>query len=496
MDTTDVLIVGAGPTGLTLACDLARRGVAHRVVERAREPSSASRAKTVQPRSIEVAGDLGIAGRVLDIGAVHIPTRHYDRDRVTSEAVEAAVGVSPSPAVPYPAPVWISQPHVEGALRDRLAELGGRVEFGMALTGLGQDADGVTVTLGTGERIRARYVVGCDGGRSTVRGLTGLTLEGTSYGTHRWYLGDVRLDGLERGRQHVWMSSADGVLSLFPLPGTEIWQFQASIPAGDDDPAEPSLELYRKIFADRAGVPGVALTDAGWLSLYRVNVCMVDHYREGRVLLAGDAAHIHSPGGGQGMNTGIQDAYNLGWKLAAVLAGAPATLLDTYEAERLPVARAVLADSTDKMRMVMRAAAADDGSAAQRGLTDDFTTGLTIAYLDSPLTAPRPTGGAGARPGERAPDAVGTDPSTGGEVRLFDVFRGPRWTLLDFGGADAADTLPTPAWLDLRTHRVAGDLGREAYGVADPELVLIRPDGYIAARGDVPAISGYLRGLG
>ncbi|GAA4610608.1 FAD-dependent oxidoreductase [Actinoallomurus liliacearum] len=495
--TTEVLIIGAGPTGLTLACDLARRGTSFRVIDGADRPSTASRAKTIQPRALEVADDLGVIDRVLEEGIVHVPTRHYDRDRVVSEAVEAAVGMT-APGVPY-APVWLSQPRFEAILRDRLTDLGGTVEWGAAVTGLRQDDDGVTVEVrtaaGTGE-IRARYVVGCDGGRSTVRQEIGVALEGTSYPDQRWHLGDVRVDGLDRHCQHLWMSPEHGILSLFPLPGTDIWQFQASIPADEAEPAAPSLELFRRIFAERAGVPDVELQDADWLSLYKINVCLADRYRVGRVFLAGDAAHIHSPAGGQGMNTGIQDAYNLGWKLAAVLDGADAALLDTYEQERRPVAQAVLGDSTARLHAVMSAAADGDGSTAQRGLTGDFTTGLTIAYPDSPLSHHAQHRADGVRAGDRAPDATCLDAATGDRIRLFDLLRGPHWTLLSFGDAHPKFRNTAASGVPLRTYRVttgstaarpgavvdADGLARKIYGVGEDELVLIRPDGYVATR--------------
>ncbi|WP_214409626.1 FAD-dependent monooxygenase [Sphaerisporangium fuscum] len=499
--TTGVLIVGAGPTGLTLACELARRSVPHRIVDRAERHSTASRAKTIQPRALEVADDLGVVDRILELGAVHVPSRHYDRDRVVSEAVEAAVGVAPSPEVPHPAPVWISQPRIEAVLRDRLAELGAHVEMAAEVTELAQDDDEVTVTLRTSEGprlVRARYVIGCDGGHSIVRRQSGITLEGTTYERHRWYLGDVHIDGLDRHCQHIWMTPEHGVLSLFPLPGTDLWQFQASIPADEQSPAEPSLELYRQIFTERADLPGVRIHSPGWLSLYRINVCMVGRYRAGRVFLAGDAAHIHSPGGGQGMNTGIQDAYNLGWKLAAVLDGADPALLDTYEQERLPVARAVLQDSTARLHMVMRAAEDGDGAYAQRNLTDDFTTGLTITYRGSRLSWPAPAPSAGPQAGDRAPDAPCLDTSTGERIRLFDLFRGPHWTLLAFGD-DHGDlgrltsgdrSVPLGAYTITTSRTTTGPHvvldgerhAHRAYAVGSGELVLVRPDGYLAVR--------------
>ncbi|MEU5103075.1 FAD-dependent monooxygenase [Streptomyces sp. NPDC021354] len=516
-DVLDVLIVGAGPAGLTLACDLARRGIACRVVDGAERPSTASRAKTIQPRSLEVADDLGVIDRVLRLGTIDVPTRHYDRERVVSEAVEVAVG-KPTPGAPY-APVWLSQPRFESILRDRLAELGGQVEWGSAATGLRQDAGSVTATVRTaaGRReIRARYLVGCDGARSLVRQRTGATLRGTSYPDQRWYLGDVRVAGLDRHCQHLWMSPEHGILSLFPLPSTDIWQLQASVPADEQQPVPPSLELFRHIFAERAGVPGLVIDDAGWQSLYKVNVCLVDRYRVGRVFLAGDAAHIHSPAGGQGMNTGIQDAYNLGWKLAAVLDGADAALLDTYEQERRPVAQSVLEDSTTRLHAMMRASGNGDGSDALRGLTDDFTTGLTIAYPDSPLTRhrhlpPRPEG---PRAGDRAPDAPCLDAATGRERRIFDLLRGPHWTLLSFGHDHdhdhshdpVRDLIADETSVPLRTYRVTTDAtatgpdtifdadghAHRLYNTDGDELVLIRPDGYIATRAHALSRDGSL----
>ncbi|MEU9048299.1 MULTISPECIES: FAD-dependent oxidoreductase [unclassified Kitasatospora] len=485
--TTDVLIIGAGPTGLTLACDLARRGVSFLLLERSTTLSTASRAKTIQPRTMEVADDLGVAGRVLAEGRVNVPTRRYDRDRVVSEAVELAAGVHTTDT-PYP-PVWLSQPRFEQILRDRLTELGGTVHWGSEVTALQQDGDGVTATVTAGpdagsRTVHARYAVGADGGRSTVRALAGIELHGVSLTDQRWHLGDARVTGLSRHCQHLWTSKEDGLLSLFPLPGTDLWQFQASIPADRTEPEEPSLELFRRIFAERAGVPGVVIRDVAWLSLYRINVVLADHYRNGRILLAGDAAHIHSPAGGQGMNTGIQDAYNLGWKLAALLDGADPALLDTYEHERRPVARNVLDDSTTRLANVMRAAAESAGPSAQQGLTDDRTTGLGVAYTDSPLTH-------GTDAGVRAPDAPCRNADTGRPTRLFDLLRGPHWTLLSFGNTAVQQTPDGPRTIRVTTDLTAtgadtvidaDNLAHHAYGTTGDELVLIRPDGYIATR--------------
>ncbi|MGV9340337.1 FAD-dependent monooxygenase [Streptomyces sp. NPDC003688] len=502
---TEVLVVGAGPTGLTLACDLARRGVAHRVVEREPVPNRASKAKTIQSRSLEVLDDLGALAPVLRRGVAGLPVRFHE-PAGTVDRPSISVRAKDRFHTPYPDALWIGQFDVEHALRQRLAALGGRVEFGTEAVGLEQDDAGVTVALRTphGPRtVRARYVVAADGGRSGTRGLAGLPLIGETYDKQRWYLGDLTVPGLDRGRIHIWPST-HGMLGLTPLPGSDLWQFQSPILAGTE-PGTPSRELYQRLFDERAGAGAVDITSATWLSVYRVNVRMADGYRRGRVLLAGDAAHVHSPAGGQGMNTGIQDAYNLGWKLAHVLGGADPDLLDTYTAERVPVARRVLAASTGKIRAFTARAdrSSEDGlSTALDGIADgDMTTGLGIHYRTGPLTlraggtagsgsaagdvtgsgwAPGDTAGSGPAPGDRAPDACGP-------VSVFELLRGPHWSLL-------AHEHPGPLLLDhadpahLRVHRLTearfGEF-RRVYRPEPGELILVRPDGYLAAR--VPA---------
>src|SRR6185312_4197495 len=318
MTQTDVLVVGAGPTGLALACDLARRGVAVRIIDRAPEFPSGSRGKGLSPRTLEVLDDFGVIDRILASGATHLPHRKYRGAEVVAE-VDPEAGLVPTPAVPYPVGVLIPQWRVEQILRERLADFGVTVERGAEVRGFTQHADSVTAAVG-GEQLQARYLVGCDGGRSTVRKALDLSLRGETP--------DVQL-----------MAGGDGIM-LCPLPGTKAFQVQASHELDQGGaPLEPTLDRFQQTFDRVAGVPGVRLHDLGWRSSYRVNVRMVDQLRADRVFLAGDAAHVHPIAGGLGMNTGIQDAYNLGWKLGLVLAGNAAEgLLDTYEEERLPVA--------------------------------------------------------------------------------------------------------------------------------------------------------------
>lgn len=346
----DVLIVGAGPTGLTLACDLARRNVDHRIIERSTSYNVASRAKGIQPRSLEVVDDLEAVRYIMDTGVVDLPVRYYNEDGRSIVKPSITVAASAELGSPYPDPVWIAQFDVEKALRDRYEMFGGKVELDMEAVGLVQDMEGVQVTVNTPEgkeQIHARYVVGADGGKSSVRKFIHHPLVGNTHDHERWYLGDVRLEGLDRDHIHIW-TSPEGMIGVTPLPKSDIWQLQATISSEIKEPENPSLEVYQDMFNRRAGAGHVRLTDASSLSIYRINVRMVESYRNGRVFLAGDAAHVHSPAGGQGMNTGMQDAYNLGWKLESVIRGAKSALLDTYDEERRPIAQAVLEDSTKK----------------------------------------------------------------------------------------------------------------------------------------------------
>ncbi|TDD26267.1 FAD-binding monooxygenase [Actinomadura sp. KC06] len=496
---TDVLIIGAGPTGLTLACDLARRGVASRIVERDAVPNRASKAKTIKPRSLEVLDDLGVVEHVLRRGVVWLPVRFHEPSGAVLDKPPISDRADQSFSTPYPDSRWIGQFDIEYALRQRLEELGGRVEFGAEAVGLEQDDDGVTVALRTsaGERtVRARYVVGADGGRSSTRRFVGLPLVGKTYERQRWYLGDVTVPDLDRSHMHIWPSER-GMLGLTPLPGGDLWQFQSPI-LPDDEPGTPSLEFYQRLFDERVGKGAVVLESATWLSVYQVNARVVEDYRKGRVLLAGDAAHVHSPAGGQGMNTGIQDAYNLGWKLTSVIDGARQSLLDTYTAERLPVARTVLELSTEKMTRTMEQAGrgSEDGlgSALDEISDGSMTTGLGIHYRTGPITYPggeRRTSGPVA--GDRAPNADGLE-GAGFSGDLFDLMRGPHWSLIAFEHTEPVvfdNAKPT----HMHVHRIGSspdsaivDVAGEFRRIYDPypgELILVRTDGYIAAR--VPA---------
>ncbi|SDH08189.1 2-polyprenyl-6-methoxyphenol hydroxylase [Sinosporangium album] len=492
---TDVLIVGAGPTGLTLACDIARRGIDHRVVERDPAPNRATRAKTIQPRSLEVLDDLGAVDHVLQRGVAYLDMRFHEADGAIVDRPSISVRANDSYHTPYPDPLWIGQFEIEHALRHRHGELGGKVEFGTEVVGIEQDDAGVTVTLLTQEgeqTVRARFVVGADGGKSTTRKLIGLPLVGETYGWQRWYLGDVTVPDLDRAYMHIWPSER-GFLGLTPL-GDELWQFQSPI-LPDDEPETPSPAFYQRLFDERAGAAKVVLTSASWLSVYQIQARMAQEYRKGRVLLAGDAAHVHSAAGGQGMNTGIQDAYNLGWKLDSVLSGAYMSLLDTYGTERVPVARTVLEMSSDKMNKALEQA----GSGSEQGLgpalknigEGSLNSGLGIRYRDSPMVYHRGEETvSGPVAGDRAPNAGGLE-GAGFSGDLFDLLRGPHWSLVAYDHTDPVifdNAKPT----HMHVHRIGStpdskifDAKGEFKRIYQPypgEIILIRTDGHIIAR--------------
>jgi 2-polyprenyl-6-methoxyphenol hydroxylase-like FAD-dependent oxidoreductase len=496
---TDVLVAGAGPTGLTLACDLARRGVAVRIIDRAQEFPGGSRGKGLSPRSLEVFDDLAVIDRMLASGITHMPHRKYQGAEVITE-IDPEAGRAPTPDIPYPTGLMVPQWRVEQILRERLADFGVAVELGAELRGFSQHADGVTATIGEAQ-IQARYLVGCDGGRSTVRKALGLSLRGQTPDIQLMAVGDVEVDGLGRDAWHQWFTG-DGAIMLCPLPGTNAFQVQASHELGQDgSPLEPTLERFQQTFDRIAGIPGVRLHSLAWRSSYRVNVRMVDRLQVGRVFLAGDAAHVHPIAGGLGMNSGIQDAYNLGWKLGLVLAGnATSGLLDTYEEERLPIASWLLDITSERLNAVLDAIK-EKGGGVDAVATPELTQ-LMLRYPWSRLSRQATSRPTGPRPGDRAPDAPLRDAATGTPTRLFDLFRGPHFTLLGLGERCA------PMLGDVETDIVKpclvgpggllDDDGHVAHAYGTDALILVRPDGHIglvAHPTETGSVGEYLRSL-
>ncbi|ANM10528.1 MULTISPECIES: FAD-dependent oxidoreductase [unclassified Rhizobium] len=490
--TVDVLISGAGAAGLTLAIELARRGVSFRLIEKLNDPFRGSRGKGIQPRTQEVFEDLGILDRIVALGGLYPRQRVYSDDGSFTES-DAVLREDPTPAEPYHLPLMVPQFLTEAAMRERLIELGHRPEFGCELIGFEQDKEGVTARLKSQsgeEAIRVRWLVGADGGRSFVRHALDIGFPGKTLGV-RAIVADVMLTGLDRDAWHRFgEGDMQRQIGLCPLAGTELFQIQGPIPLeGEIDLSAAGLTA---LVAERIGRDDIHVHSVSWASAFHMNARLADRYRLGRVFLAGDAAHTHPPTGGQGLNTSVQDAYNLGWKLAAVAGGAPDALLDSYEEERRPIAAAMLGLATSLL------------DALKRG---DIRRGrevhqLDIGYPESSLALEKPARRGGLPAGDRAPDAPLTG-AAGQPRRLFDLFKGTHWTLLGYEVGQL--TVPPRPGLDIHGIGRRGDLldngghFRETYALAPGDWVLVRPDGYIGAivaSADTWALEAYLANAG
>jgi len=460
-DDVDVIVVGAGPTGLPLACELALGGVRCRLLERRADRPNITRAFAVHARTLELLDARGLADELIAGGVpVHevspTPGTTLDLSRIDSR---------------YPMVLIAPQSRTELLLEKRAAELGVEIVRGARLTGLHADDGGVRAEREDGTVDSAAYLVGCDGAHSTVRGLLGVDFVGEQYATHI-LLADVRLTTPPDVAMFATASPAGAVIVV---PFGDGW-FRAI--AWDRLREQVPLDVPLPMAEMRDAFTRIAGTDFGmdeqrWSSRFLSERRQARRYQVGRAFLAGDAAHVHSPMGAQGMNTGIGDAMNLGWKLAATVnGGAPQALLESYQTERHRVGRQVLA-LTDAFNHLVLGRSAWQRAAQARlvrllvGLrpTREYLagrlTGLGIAY---------PPHGRGHHRwvGRRAPDLACI------EGRLYELLREGRFVLV---GADA------PGRPRVRTARRAGPVGHR-----EPAAVLVRPDGYVAwAHDDVPA---------
>lgn len=544
-----VLVAGAGPTGLMMAANLSLHGVRCRIIDKAAARSDKSKALAIHARTLEIFESLGIADEVVRRGqklrGMHIAVEggtaiHATFDRLSSR---------------YPYVLALPQSETERILEERLGKFGVQVERQSELIGLSPDADSVAARIrrpdASEDRLPASYLIGCDGAHSSVRHALGLRFEGVAY-EELFVLADVQIAwqfGDDEARAYL---SREGTAAYFPMGHGRYRLIVEIAPGGAQLSPEPTLAEVQAM-VDRLGPPGTVLSDPHWLANFRIHRRKVASYREGRVFVAGDAAHIHSPVGGQGMNTGIQDAHNLAWKLALVLKNAaPPSLLDSYHAERHPVAEEVLRTTEAMTRLVTmrnpvaRAVrdflmpAVGSQSFVQKRLSRTLAE-LSVNYRHSPIVAQarprlrdalRPPGigarawwafSTGPRSGDRAPDA---SPLRAGEregLRLYEVMDPTRHNLLLFSGSE-----PTPgAGASLRdiaemiadgfgalvaVHLIAADgaplsqlpgqaiidtqqSAHRAYGAVAPCLYLIRPDGYVGFRSlppDRASLSGFL----
>ncbi|MGW6737426.1 FAD-dependent monooxygenase [Streptomyces sp. NPDC055013] len=568
MVDTDVLIVGAGPVGLTAAAELRRQGVACRLIDRLPARLPYAKAVGVQPRTLEIWDRMGMVRAALEVAVPLRGQLMYD-DGVEQARIELRL----PPEVPY---VFASLPQyeTERILEEHLARFGTGIERGTELLEFTQHEDGVVSRVvtasGAAQELRSRFLVGCDGAHSTVRKQLGLAFEGGAF-AEEYMLADVEVDwdlpqgyGV-RAMHHDAEGRIDDALVCIPLPGDRRYRMSMLVPdelsasgegtggTASREPVAHGLEGGRapriehvQAVLDRLAPQPTTASAMRWSSVFRISHRLVDRYGVGRVFVAGDAAHIHPPTGAQGMNTGIQDAYNLAWKLALTLeGGAHHRLLDSYDAERRPVGEEVVGRTVRHATEGIRAAPQDMTTTMLREAQ------LLVAYPDSPVVAgdgagaragdgasespgSRPGPGRGPGPGERAPDCRGLTAGVAATpLRLYDLLRDRGHVLVLY--ADSADALTACREAAAAAHRLAGgmvaafvvarhettaeaargqsDAGgwhlpvfsdgaaefEQLYGVNGPTGFLIRPDGYLSARlspltdlGTVPALSDAL----
>lgn len=481
MQDCEVLVAGAGPTGLVLALWLARAGVAVRIVDRAAEAGTGSRAMAVQARTLELYRQLGLAGEVAAAGMRNPALNIWARGR---RRARLEFGDAGRALTPYPFVLIYPQDHHERLLARHLEEMGVPVERNTELLGFDARADGVRVRLrgpGGEETCEAGWLAGCDGAHSTVRRLLGTGFEGGTY-AQTFYVADVEVGGAAAdGDIHAAFDGADFVLLLSYTRTGMARLIGAVRPQGAQDRALAFEDVRRAAIASL----GLEVRRVNWFSTYRVHHRVTGSYRRGRVLLAGDAAHVHSPAGGQGMNTGIGDAANLGWKLAMVAAGrAPDSLLDSYESERIAFARQ-LVETTDRVFSIVTA----QGSLAEFVRTRIAPLFASIAYGIEPLRAtlfrmlsqtaiqyrdsPLSEGRAGCvRGGDRLPWTGLHGPDNHAPLAAA-------WQAHLYGTVKPG----LESWCagaGLALHRFAWSAACADAGLERDALYLVRPDGYVA----------------
>jgi 2-polyprenyl-6-methoxyphenol hydroxylase-like FAD-dependent oxidoreductase len=510
----EVLIVGAGPTGLMLANQLARRGIRVLIIDRHAGPAVQTRALGVQARTLEIYQKLGIVDRALELGKRGNGADLWAQGR---RMAHVPLGDAGSEVTPYPYILILGQDDNERIMGTRLADWGVAVQWNTELVGLEQEGEGVIATLkmadGTTRKISAAWVGGCDGAHSAVRELNGIGFPGAPY-EHIFFVADVTMTGTmvpDEVNVYLWR---EGFHLLFPMRGQDHWRVVGIVPEAlrgrDDltfDDVVPSLH--------RQAQAGLSFSGCSWFSTYRIHHRVAARFRNGRCFLLGDAAHIHSPVGAQGMNTGLQDAYNLAWKLALVVQNqAAASLLDSYEAERVPVAQRLLNTTDRAFRIVVSdswlagimrtkilariAAFAMSRPAIQR-FAFSVVSQTGIHYRSSPLSvslAELPKDA--PRAGDRFP-WLRLRLHAGGAVEdLFEKLDDTHFHLIVLGQHGHVDL---SGFDDLfRVHAVPADPANDAelgrVGIPSPSFYLLRPDGHVGLCGgqiDAGAVERYLR---
>ena len=495
--TEPVLIVGAGPTGLTAALELSRLGVPVRIIDKQAAPATTSRAVGVQARTLELLELRGLAEEMVRLGNPGLGTSFYGGGRRLVRLDFTRIDSR------YHYLLFISQAETERILRTAVEKQGVQIERGVELVGLAQDVlspdpNPVRVVLrhseGQLEQAQAPWLISAEGAHSIVRATLDLPFEGKTR-DEQYALGDLHVDGeLAETDVHIF-SSERGFMNLFPM-GNRRFRLMASNPLSrTNKDTAPGLEELQAIYEQRSPIPA-RFRDMSWSSWFRINSRMVARLKVGRLLLGGDAAHIHSPAGAQGMNTGIQDMINLAWKLALVLKGqARPALLDTYEQERLPVMRDVLAHTEGLTNVIVSEEQVGPWAQEAEMAQDTIATRmgqLAIGYRDSPLSATYLQEGLHA--GDRVPDLLVRHHSESGggwqEKILFSLLDPSRFTLLAVRSAELA-AAPADLYDAVQPWRPligvvelapAPETAREQFQtVFGPSncVFLVRPDGYV-----------------
>jgi len=511
---TDVLVVGAGPTGLMLANQLARRGVRVRIIDRHAGPARESRALGVQARTLEIYSHLGIADQAVALGKKADGAVLWAEGRRAARVPLGDIGRDVSP---YPYLLVLGQDDNERLLGEALRNQGLSVQWNTELVGLTQDTDHVTATLKNPDGRRAEVTVpwlaGCDGARSSVRELSGIAFEGAPY-QHVFFVADLQMTGSmapEVLNVYLWRT---GFHLLFPMRGSDHWRIVGILPphlrGRDDLTFEETIPTLRHEVGNE-----LSFQACNWFSTYRIHHRRAARFHDRRCFLLGDAAHVHSPVGGQGMNTGLQDAYNLAWKLALVVSGrAGAALVHSYEDERLPVANHLL-KRTDRLfsivvsdswlvglfrtRVMPKIMALALRTAAVQRIAFRTISQTGIRYRRSPLSqelADLPEDGPHA--GDRFPWLRLKFQPNGPVEDLYGKLDDTRFTLLVFGQAAPRGGIPELGDQG-RVHEVpidpTNDRELARVRIPRPSFFLLRPDGHVGLAGaalDAAAVSRYI----